>query len=496
MATENPLREVRLAKLAQVRSEGGVAYPNQFRRTNLAGAVRERFGCASAETLEGLDETFCLAGRVMRIRDFGKSFFLHLQDETGQLQLYFQRQTLGNEAYASLKRTLDSGDILGAEGRLFRTRTGELTLHVNRCELLAKALRPLPEKFHGLRDIEIRYRKRYLDLIANPSVRETFRKRTEIIRSVRAFFESRGFLEVETPMMHPIAGGAAARPFETYHNALDRKLFLRIAPELYLKRLLVGGFGKVYELNRQFRNEGLSTLHNPEFTMIEFYEAYADHRDFMEMTEELLEELLLKVVGETRIFYQGIEVDFRRPWRRISLEEAVQEACSLSSSTLDDPDALRRHALNHGVSLAEGLSRGEVLLELFEQRVEPTLVQPTFVTDYPVEVSPLARSQDDRPGYAERFELFVAGRELANGFSELNDPIEQRRRFEQQMAKRRLGDETAHQLDEDFLEALEHGMPPAAGEGIGVDRLVMLLTDSPSIRDVILFPQMRPDRDE
>lgn len=495
MATDNPLREVRLAKLAQVRSEGGVGYPNRFRRTDFAGSLRERFAGASPETLQGLDDTFRLAGRVMTIRDFGKSFFLHLQDETGQLQLYFQRQTLGDEAYGRLKRTLDAGDILGAEGRLFRTRTRELTLHVIRCELLAKALRSLPEKFHGLRDIEIRYRKRYLDLIANPSVRETFRKRTEIIRSVRAFFDSRGFLEVETPMMHPIAGGAAARPFETYHNALDRKLFLRIAPELYLKRLLVGGFGKVYELNRQFRNEGLSTLHNPEFTMIEFYEVYATHQDFMEMTEELLEELLLKVLGKTRVPYQGIELDFSRPWRRVSLEEAVQAAFALSSAALDDPETLRRHAMDQGVPLAEGLSRGEILLELFEQRVESTLLQPTFVTDYPVEVSPLARSQDDKPGYAERFELFVAGRELANGFSELNDPVEQRRRFEQQMAKRRLGDETAHQLDEDFLEALEHGMPPAAGEGIGVDRLVMLLTDSPSIRDVILFPQMRPERD-
>jgi len=496
MDTDNPLRQARLAKLAQVRSEGAAAYPNRFRRTSLAGEIRERFAAVSGESLQTLSETFRLAGRVMTIRDFGKSLFLHLQDESGPLQLYFQRQTLGEEAFARLKRNLDTGDILGAEGRLFRTRTGELTLHVDRYELLVKALRPLPEKFHGLRDIEIRYRKRYLDLIANPSVRDTFRKRTEIIRAVRAFFDSRGFLEVETPMMHPIAGGATARPFETYHNALDRKLFLRIAPELYLKRLLVGGFGKVYELNRQFRNEGLSTLHNPEFTMIEFYEAYATHRDFMEMTEELLEDLLLKVLGTTRLCYQGLEVDFSRPWRRISLEEAVQRAFSLPSWALEDPEALRRHALDRGVSLAEGLSRGEILLELFEQRVESTLSQPTFVTDYPVEVSPLARSQDDRPGYVERFELFVAGRELANGFSELNDPVEQRRRFEQQMIKRRLGDETAHQLDEDFLEALEFGMPPAAGEGIGMDRLVMLLTDSPSIRDVILFPLMRPERDE
>jgi len=495
MGTEDSLRETRLNKLAQIIQEGGSTYPNRFKRDSLANTLQQRFAKASSQDLDEMDERFTLAGRVMTVRDFGKSLFLHLQDESGHLQLYLQRQSLGEEEYRKLRRLVDAGDILGARGRLFRTRTGELTLYVEQCQLLVKSLRPLPEKFHGLRDVELRYRKRYLDLIANPSVREVFRKRGEIIRWIRSFFDNRGFLEVETPMMHPMAGGAAARPFETYHNALDSKLFLRIAPELYLKRLLVGGLGRVYELNKQFRNEGLSTLHNPEFTMIEFYEAYATHTDFMTLTEELFRGLLTQVRGSLRIPYQGTELDFGASWTRIPLEEAVQKEFGLSAATLEDLEALRRVAEKQGIEMAKGLSRGEVLVELFEQRVESKCVDPTFVTDFPVEVSPLARWNEDRPGCVQRFELFVAGRELANGFSELNDPVEQRARFERQMEKRRMGDDTAHQLDEDFLEALEFGMPPAAGEGIGIDRLVMLLTDSAAIRDVILFPQMRPERE-
>ena len=495
MGTEDPLRETRLRKLGEILEEGGQVYPNCFKRDHLAGTLQQRFAEASSQDLDQLEERFALAGRVMTVRDFGKSLFLHLQDESGHLQLYFQRQGLGEEAYRKLKRTLDAGDILGAEGRLFRTRTGELTLNVERCQLLVKSLRPLPEKFHGLRDVELRYRKRYLDLIANPSVQETFRKRGEVIRWIRSFFDKRGFLEVETPMMHSMPGGAAARPFETYHNALDTTLFLRIAPELYLKRLLVGGLGKVYELNKQFRNEGLSTLHNPEFTMIEFYEAYATHTDFMALTEDLFKGLLAEIRGSHRISYQGTELDFGSSWERIPLEEAVQKEFGLAPAALEDPETLRRVAATQGIELKKGLSRGEILVELFEERVESKLLHPTFVTDFPVDVSPLARSQEARPGHVERFELYVAGRELANGFSELNDPLEQRRRFERQMEKRRMGDDTAHQLDEDFLEALEFGMPPAAGEGIGIDRLVMLLTDSASIRDVILFPQMRPERE-
>jgi lysyl-tRNA synthetase class 2 len=441
-----------------------------------------------------VEDRFALAGRVMSMRDFGKSCFIHLQDESGRLQLYLRKNVVGEEAYDKFRRWADIGDLFGAEGRVFRTRTGELTLQVERYEILAKALRPLPEKFHGLRDIELRYRKRYQDLIVNPEVRATFRMRAEIIRRVRSFFDARGFLEVETPMMHPIAGGAAARPFKTFHNALDQSLYLRIAPELYLKRLLVGGFTKVYELNKQFRNEGLSTRHNPEFTMIEFYEAYAGYEDFMALTEELLCGLLDDLFGSRSTTYQGVDLDFTPPWRRLSLEQALVEYGGFSQGEIDDLSALRSTCERCGIERSKSMSHGELVVELFEQTVEEKLIQPTFITQYPVEVSPLARSTEGSSDRVDRFELYVGGREVANGFSELNDPEEQRRRFLDQVEKRRQGDETAQQMDEDFVEALEFGMPPAAGEGIGMDRLVMLLTDSPSIRDVILFPQMRPEK--
>lgn len=494
MRAEDSIKEVRLKKLEEMRAEQEALYPNTFRRNTTAEAVQERFREASADDLQSLEDRFSLAGRLMSMRDFGKSCFAHLQDESGQLQLYLRKNVVGEEAYDKFKRWADIGDQVGAEGRLFRTRTGELTLQVERYEILAKALRALPEKFHGLRDIELRYRKRYQDLIVNPSVRATFRMRAEIMRRVRGFFDQKGFLEVETPMMHPIAGGAAARPFETFHNALEQPLYLRIAPELYLKRLLVGGFGKVYELNKNFRNEGLSTRHNPEFTMIEFYEAYASYEDFMSLTEELVCGLLDDLLGTRRIPYQGVDLDFAPPWKRLSMEEALVEVGGFSQGEIEEPKATRSACERCGIAGLGNMSHGELLVELFEQTVEEKLIQPTFITHYPIEVSPLARSTEGRPNRVDRFELLVAGREVANGFSELNDPEEQRRRLLDQVEKRRQGDDTAQQMDEDFVEALEFGMPPAAGEGIGMDRLVMLLTDASSIRDVILFPQMRPEK--
>lgn len=494
MRAEDSIKDVRLGKIEQMRAEGVSPYPNRFRRNATAEALQERFRDVDSDGLERVEERFALAGRIMSMRNFGKSCFLHVLDETGQLQLYLRKNIVGEEAYDRFKRWSDVGDWVGAEGRLFRTRTGELTLQVERLEILSKALRPLPEKFHGLRDIELRYRKRYQDLIVNPSVRATFRMRAEIIRRIRGFFDGRGFLEVETPMMHPIAGGAAARPFKTYHNALDQPLYLRIAPELYLKRLLVGGFARVYELNKNFRNEGLSTRHNPEFTMIEFYEAYARYEDFMSLTEELLCGLLDELCGTRSITYQGVGLDFTPPWKRLSVEQALVDYGGFSQGEIEEPAAVRSACERCGIERVEGMSHGELLVALFEETVEEKLIQPTFVTQYPVEVSPLARSMEGRSDRVDRFELFVAGREVANGFSELNDPEEQRRRLLAQVEKRRQGDDTAQQMDEDFVEALEFGMPPAAGEGIGIDRLVMLFTDSASIRDVILFPQMRPEK--
>ena len=494
MGAEDSLRDVRRKKVDEMRQEGVALYPNRFRKNTSTGALQKRFLETIAEDLEKREERFALAGRLVALRNFGKSCFAHLQDGEGRLQLYFQKDILGEEAYNRFNGWVDIGDILGVEGQLFRTRTGELTLKVDRYQILTKALRSMPEKFHGLKDVELRYRKRFLDLITNPTVQEVFRKRSAIIQRVRRFFEERGFLEVETPMMHPIPGGAAARPFSTYHNALDQSLFLRIAPELYLKRLLVGGLEKVYELNKNFRNEGLSTRHNPEFTMIEFYQAYADYEDFMYLTEELICTLLKDICGTTCISFQGRELDFKPPWRRITLEQSLEEIAGYSPQDLEDVDTLRALCRKAGIEPLKKASRGELLVELFESTVEEKLQQPTFITHYPLEVSPLARPCGDNPDFVDRFELFIAGREVANGFSELNDPEEQRRRFHLQVEKRSQGDEEAQQMDEDFLEALEFGMPPAAGEGIGIDRLVMILTDSSSIRDVIAFPQMRPEQ--
>lgn len=493
MGAEDSLRGIRWQKIEEMKQEGVSLYPNRFRNTTSTDILQQRFHDVPGEDLQKLEERFALAGRVVALRNFGKSCFAHLQDGQGKVQLYFQKNILGEASYDRFKRWVDIGDILGVEGHLFRTRTGELTLKVDRYQILSKALRSMPEKFHGLKDVELRYRKRYLDLIANPTAQSIFQKRAAIIQRVRRFFDEKGFLEVETPMMHPIPGGAAARPFSTYHNALDQSLYLRIAPELYLKRLLVGGLEKVYELNKNFRNEGVSTRHNPEFTMIEFYQAYADYEDFMSLTEELVCAILKDVQGTHRITFQGLELDFTPPWKRITLEQSLEQVAGFSSKDLEDMDALRTLCRKAGAEPPKNASRGELLVELFELTVEERLQQPTFVTHYPLEVSPLARSSEDTPGFVDRFELFIAGRECANGFSELNDPEEQRRRFNLQMEKRRQGDEEAQQMDEDFLEALEFGMPPAAGEGIGIDRLVMILTDSASIRDVIAFPQMRPD---
>ncbi len=494
MSTEDSLKEIRAEKARQMRKAGVSPYPNRFQREDEAAVLSEKYRDTDGEDLEKSEERVAIAGRILSMRDFGKSCFAHVQDETGRLQVYFQKNTLGEEPFKAFKEWVDIGDIVGVKGLLFRTRTGELTVKVETFEILSKAIRTLPEKFHGLKDVELRYRKRYLDLIVNPAVQRVFRTRARILGLIRRFFEDRGFLEVETPMMHPIAGGAAARPFTTFHNALDQSLYLRIAPELYLKRLLVGGMGKVYELNKNFRNEGLSTRHNPEFTMIEFYQAYAEYQTFISLTEELVCGILDELQGTRKVIFQGKELDFTPPWKRISVEQSLQDVAGFSAQDLDDPDRLKDLCRQAGIKDPDGKSRGELLVELFEELVEEKLEQPTFVTHYPEEVSPLSRSCEDRPGFVDRFELFIAGREVANGFSELNDPEDQRNRFLAQAEKRQQGDDTAQQMDEDFLEALEFGMPPAAGEGIGIDRLVMILTDSPSIRDVILFPQMRPEQ--
>ncbi|MBI2368816.1 MAG: lysine--tRNA ligase [Deltaproteobacteria bacterium] len=486
------LIERRRQKVAALRREGIPPYPNRFKPRHTTEELRQRFGTLPAEALETVAETFALAGRVMARRDFGKAIFLQIQDRKGQLQLYLRQDALGEVAYGQA-RDIDLGDLIGVEGRPFRTRTGELTLRAQALVPLAKAIRPLPEKWHGLTDIETRYRQRYVDLIVNPQVRELFQRRSRIIRRLREFFDARDFLEVETPMMHQIPGGAAARPFKTHHQALDTDLYLRIAPELYLKRLLVGGFERVYEINRNFRNEGLSVQHNPEFTMVEFYQAYATYEDLMELTEELLVHLAKEVLGSAQFDYQGTSVDLTPPWERLRLEEAVLKFGGIGREVFADPEQALAYARSLGVGADPTWSRGELLTELFEVVVQPRLHRPTFILDFPVEVSPLARSRDDAPGLVERFELYIAGREIANAFSELNDPEEQRGRFEAQLRGAR-DDGLPREIDEDFVRALEYGMPPAAGEGIGIDRLVMLFTNAASIREVILFPQLRPER--
>jgi lysyl-tRNA synthetase class 2 len=484
----------RLEKLNQLRDQGIEPFFNRFKPTHTLAQILAEYGNLTGEELEHLPHTFLLAGRLMLMREFGKAAFCHFQDGSSRLQAYVQKQVVGEDRFRLFKR-LDLGDIVGLSGRLFRTKTGELTLAVQDFVLLTKSLLPLPEKYHGLTDVERRYRQRYLDLIVNPSVWQVFIQRAAIIRLIREFLDARGFLEVETPMMQPIPGGATAKPFETFHQALDTKLYLRIAPELYLKRLIVGGFDRVYEINRNFRNEGLSTLHNPEFTMLEFYQAYATYEDLMELTEALITHVARTLLGTLEVLYQGQAIDLTPPWRRLDLREALTEIGGIPAEVVRDPEALVRRAREEGVVLRSGEGYGRALTKLFDLHVEGNLIQPTFVVGYPTETSPLSRKNDANPEVVDRFELFIAGREMANAFSELNDPLDQRQRFERQLAAHQAGDdETPHAVDEDFLTALEYGMPPTAGEGIGIDRLVMLLTDSPSIRDVILFPLLRPER--
>jgi lysyl-tRNA synthetase, class II len=496
--SEQEIYEARLHKAEELRAKGVDPWGNGHRVEMTAAEVQARHGASSAEDLERLRPHCSVAGRIVAQRSFGKAAFLKLRDRSGEIQVYVRKDALGEEAFGTTL-LCDVGDIVAAEGYAFRTKTGELSIHVERFVFLTKALRPLPEKWHGLADLETRYRQRYLDLIANPGVRDTFLKRSRLVAAIRAFLDARDFIEVETPMMQTIASGAVAKPFITHHNALDLDLFLRIAPELYLKRLVVGGFERVYEINRNFRNEGISTRHNPEFTMLEFYQAHATYEDLITLTEQMLSEVTAKVCGSTRVTYQGVEIDFAPPWRRVTMGDAIREARpEISDAQLRDPEALRAtlRTLSHehdAKALAE-MELGQLVAALFEATVEKSLVQPTFVTRFPTAVSPLARRSADDPTLTDRFELYVAGREIANAFSELNDPIDQRERFERQSERRQRGDEEAMAYDADYLRALEHGLPPTAGEGIGIDRLAMLLTDSASIRDVILFPLLRAEK--
>jgi lysyl-tRNA synthetase class 2 len=440
-----------------------------------------------------VDQIFALAGRIMVLRQFGKASFFHLQDRTGKIQAYIKRDQVGDDTYALFKR-LDVGDFAGITGKIFRTKTGELTIAVDRLRLLAKTVRPLPEKFHKLRDMETRYRQRYVDLLVNQEVREVFIKKAGIIQALRFFLNEREFLEVETPMMQPKPGGATARPFRTYHNALDMELFLRIAPELYLKRLVVGGLERVYEINRNFRNEGISTQHNPEFTMLELYMSYATYAELLDLTEEMICHVCKHTLGEAPLVYQGKAIDLAKPWQRITVKEAIARYGGVDPSVLEDREKALETAMSLGCNVTQKMGLGKVITQMLDHLVEPHLIQPTFVTGFPTEVSPLSRRNDRDPETADRFELYIAGREIVNGFSELNDPFDQRERFQLQVQEREAGDEEAHLMDEDYIRALEYGMPPTAGLGLGVDRLVMIICDVPSIRDVILFPHLRPEK--
>ena len=495
MAERGDLSEVsknRVVKACELLDNGKRIYANGFVKSHQAGQLGADYDQADDETLLAVGEV-CLAGRIVSLRSFGKMAFFHLMDTTGRIQCHAMRDTLGEESYALFKK-YDLGDLVGLKGVLFRTNTGELTVDCRSVVLLTKSIRPLPEKYHGLKDLEIRYRQRYVDLIVTPRTREIFEKRIAIMREFRRFMEDKGFLEVETPMLQAVPGGATARPFATHHNALDIPLFLRIAPELYLKRLLVGGFEKVFEVNRNFRNEGVSTRHNPEFTMCEFYWAYATFEDLMDLTEELVGSLAQKVCGSSVITYQGQEVDLTPgTWKRVSFFDSLQSIGGHSPEMYTDYAKIYSYIRQRGEKAIEGEGLAKLQAKLFDLDVEPKLIQPHFIYHYPTDISPLSRRNDDNPEVTDRFELFVVGRELANAFSELNDPADQRGRFESQVAEKESGDAEAHPMDEDYLRALEYGMPPAAGEGIGIDRLVMLLTDSPSIREVILFPLLKPE---
>jgi len=489
---ENQIITERRAKLTALRKEG-VAFPNDFERKNLAGELHTTYGEMSHDELAAANVSVAVAGRMMLKRVMGKASFATVQDMSGRIQLFISNGDTGEEAHSAFKH-YDLGDILGASGVLFKTKTGELSVRVSQVRLLTKALRPLPEKFHGLTDQEQKYRQRHVDLITNEDARLVFTIRSKVIQSIREFFMRHDYLEVETPMMHAIPGGASAKPFVTHHNALDMEMFLRISPELYLKRLVVGGFEKVFEINRSFRNEGLSTRHNPEFTMIEFYEAYRDYKFMMDFTEKLFCEVSSKVLGTTVITYQGREIDLAKPFERLTMTQAIRKYHpQFSDAQLNDRDFLINELEDLKAKYNNKDALGGLQLSLFEELAEHQLFDPTFIVDYPVEVSPLARSSDKNPGITDRFELFIVGREIANGFSELNDPEDQEARFDAQVLAKEAGDEEAMFKDSDYIRTLEYGLPPTAGEGIGIDRLVMLLTDSASIRDVILFPQMRPE---
>lgn len=491
---QNDQIQVRYEKLAQFKEKGIEPFGTKYERTHLAEELRAEYDHLDKAELEEIAANVSIAGRLIRKRVQGKASFAHLQDGSGKIQIYVRLNDVGKEQY-ELFRQVDLGDFLGVSGVVFKTNRGELTIKVKEMVFLSKSLRPLPEKYHGLKDIEQRYRRRYLDLIMNPEVKETFVTRSRIIAAMRSFLNERGFLEVETPTLQTIPGGGHARPFITHHNALDMDLYLRIALELHLKRLIIGGMEKVYEIGRVYRNEGISTKHNPEFTMMELYEAYADFHDIMDLTEEMIVHIVKEIHGTTKIMYQGMKIDLTPKWSRRSMTDLIKEKVGVDfTQDLTDEEA-HQLAKEHGVEVKPEMTFGHIVNEFFEQKVEASLIQPTFVYGHPVEISPLAKKNAQDPRFTDRFELFIVGRETANAFTELNDPIDQRKRFEQQLKEKAAGNEEAHPMDEDFLEAMEYGMPPTGGLGVGIDRLVMLLTDCPSIRDVLLFPHMR-DSDE
>ena len=481
---------VRREKMQHMLDAGKDPFGKRFERTHLSGEIVDSFNGFSKEELEEKSEEVVVAGRIMTKRGKGKAGFAHIQDLGGQIQIYVRKDAIGEEAYEEFLHA-DLGDIIGIKGTVFKTQVGELSIKAKEFTFLTKALRPLPDKFHGLKDVEERYRKRYVDLITNEESRRTFIERSKIIQAMRRYLDDNGYLEVETPMMHSIAGGASARPFVTHHNALDMTLYMRIAIELHLKRLIVGGLEKVYEIGRVFRNEGTSTRHNPEFTMIELYEAYADYNDIMDLTENLIAHIAKEVKGTTVVQYGEYEVDLTPRWKRIHMVDAVKEATGVDFWQQMTKEEAQSLAKEHGIEVTEHMEFGHIVNEFFEQKVEETLIQPTFIYGHPVEISPLAKKNAEDPRFTDRFELFIVGREHANAFTELNDPIDQKQRFEAQLKEKELGNDEAHEMDEDFIEALEFGLPPTGGLGIGVDRLVMLLTNSPSIRDVLLFPYMR-----
>lgn len=493
MSKKNDVVEKRKEKIQMFKDSGIALFPNDYKVSHTVKDIKKLVEKESGDISDAA--SYSVAGRIMAVNRFGKSAFIRFNDRSGQLQAYIRTDRVGEDAYALFKK-MDIGDFIGMTGGMFQTKTGEWSLLANSLQLISKAMRPLPEKFHGLKDPEKRYRQRYLDLIMNEDVRELFVKRSQLVQAIRMFLLERDYLEVETPMMQPLPGGADARPFKTYHNSLSMDLFLRIAPELYLKRLVTGGFERVFEINRNFRNEGISTQHNPEFTMLEFYQAYATYEDLMNLTEEMFQAVALSIAGSMDFEYQGEMIKFSGSWKRLPLLDSLEEIAGVDPSLFTNKEALMNFALARGISFgpraADTIGIGKIMTKIFDVLVEPKLIQPTFITGYPVEVSPLSRRNKENPDLTDRFELFIAGREIANGFSELNDPEDQKNRFLHQLENKEAGDETPHIIDEDYIRALEYGMPPTAGEGIGIDRLAMLLTDSASIRDVILFPHMKP----